>query len=688
VRSLRLCRRSKGEWVLGRVVFVALAMPPLEQLLTKLVILDHNVILWQSLIYGQPSVVAEVLRERNSPMSGDHICSESNLLVKRHPPDGLARRLAATFGILCAAALFPLIGGSAGASSLVSQTSLPGNCIPQFQVPVPVFGPAGAIPRVDAVSHNKITVTMKEIDQAVLPVGMQSLSVDGCPEPPITFQNTRVWAYEISDTKTGKILGPANWPAVTIEARRRHDSRVTYVNDLPSFDPHDPTGPGPVQGLLDVDQTLHWADPLETGCGMPLDCEGADKGNYCCNAYTGPQPVVPHQHGGEISTCYDGNADQWFTPDGRKGRHYCTDGNPPPGQDIYTYQNSQEPGTLWFHDHALGTTGDNVRAGLAGFYFLRDPSGEPKGLPSGPYEIEMAIQDRLFDTNSQLRNMPPASPHYHPFWAVNFTGDVATVNGAAWPYLKVEPRRYRFRILNGANGRRFDMHFGGAPVWQIGADDNYFDAPVLVNNRGCTGGTTCTTSDVSLTPGERADIIVDFTKLAAHTITVTNSYLSGSVLGLTDILQFKVVLSVKGRDHSCDPANPDPVSGFCARRTPMVRLTDQKGHVAPGVKVDRVREFVIHELNTVTSSGEGEVEEFVNNTYWNGLLSPSIRADFPKDGVSETPRVGSIRGVGLHQPRTSCERLWSHERASDAHPSGPVPGPQPTGYERGWARWL
>jgi hypothetical protein len=102
--------------------------------------------------------------------------------------------------------------GNASASSLVEQTNLPGNCIPQFKVALPVFGPAGSIPRVDTVSHKKITVTMKEIDQAVLPVGMQSLAGEGCPSPSITFKKTRVWAYEISDTKTRKILGRANWP--------------------------------------------------------------------------------------------------------------------------------------------------------------------------------------------------------------------------------------------------------------------------------------------------------------------------------------------------------------------------------------------------------------------------------------------------------------------------------------------
>src|SRR5262249_55548845 len=154
----------------------------------------------------------------------------------------------------------------------------------------------------------------------------------------------------------------------------------------------------------------------------------------------------------------------------------------------------------------------------------------------------------------------PYNPHIHPFWLVNFVGDVTTVNGAPWPYLKVEPRRYRFRILNGANGARYDLNFGdNVPVWQIGADDNYLDKPVRVNGTACAGTvagyTAC--SDVSLLPGERADIIVDFTGLAGQTITVTNGFLNQA-----EVMQFRVVLPLSGRDDSCDPANPNPINGF------------------------------------------------------------------------------------------------------------------------------
>jgi spore coat protein A, manganese oxidase len=177
-----------------------------------------------------------------------------------------------------------------------------------------------------------------------------------------------------------------------------------------------------------------------------------------------------HLHGAEIAAAYDGDPESWFTPNGLKGSDYHDIGNPGPGHAIYEYSNSQEAGTLWFHDHALGTTRLNVYAGLAGFYFLRDPDHEPQGYPSGAQEIEMAVQDRMFDKNSQayLLNQQPSINH--PFWAPGFEGDVATVNGAAFPYLDVEPRRYRFHILNGSLNRGYQFLFGGAPVYVIGAD--------------------------------------------------------------------------------------------------------------------------------------------------------------------------------------------------------------------------
>lgn len=512
---------------------------------------------------------------------------------------------------------------------LFPQTKLNTDCFRKFAVPLPVFGPAGSIPRVDAAAHPNLTVTMTEINQVVLPQG----SAPGCGAN-ITLGKTRVWAYETRDSNTGAVLGPAHWPAVTIVAQRGTTTRAEYVNALPSFNPASPTGPGLVQGVLPSDQTVHWADPLKSGCGMPMQ---NSSGTSACNQnYIGPVPATVHLHGAEIPAAYDGDPESWFTPTGLTGADYHTIGNPGPGKAIYEYPNSQEPGTLWFHDHALGITRLNVYAGLAGFYFLKDPANEPQGYPSGPYEIEMAVQDRMFDTHSQLY-LPTQQPTLnHPTWSPIFEGDVATVNGAAFPYLNVEPRRYRFHILNGSLNRGFSFVFGGAPVYLVGADDNYFDKPVpLSAAAGGAGG------GLPVSPGERADIIVDFSHYAGQTVELTNAQ-KGQDVQLSDIMQFRVSAPQKP-DTSCLPDSPNPSTGVCARKSALAHLTDGNGNVLPGVKIDRVRQLILYD--DVERSGTPvpkDINEYVNNTLWNGLESPSIARDFPSDGVSELPRVGSV----------------------------------------------
>ena len=518
-------------------------------------------------------------------------------------------------------------GSSTPGPTAVSQTKLDGSCIPKFAISLPVFGPAGSIPRVDAASNPNLTVTMMEINQQVLPQGSYAQCGAGVNVGP-----TRVWAYQTTDSTTGAVLGAARWPAVTIVAQRGTATRAQFVNQLPSFNPRNPTGPGLVQGELLFDQTVHWADPLKSGCGMPNMSTSAG----CMQNYVGPVPATVHLHGAEIPAAYDGDPESWFTPDGLKGSDYHSIANTAPGSAIFEYPNLQEPGTLWFHDHALGITRLNVYAGLAGFYFLKDPNSEPQGYPDGAHEIEMVVQDHMFDTNGQLY-LPQQQPSLnHPFWSPIFEGDVAVVNGAAFPYLNVEPRRYRLHILNGSLNRGYKFAFGNVPVYLIGADDNYFDKPVPFSPSSADAS-----QSLPVSPGERADIIVDFSNFAGQTIELKNTQ-AGQDVQLPDIMQFRVAASTSSPDTSCDPANPDTSAGLCARKSPLVHLTDGNGNVLSGVKIDKVRQLILYDY--VERSGgpvPTDIKELANNTTWNGLESPGIAHDFPSDGVSELPRVGS-----------------------------------------------
>ena len=198
------------------------------------------------------------------------------------------------------------------------------------------------------------------------------------------------------------------------------------------------------------------------------------------------------------------------------------------------YDNDQPAGTLWYHDHTLGMTRVNVYAGPAGFYLLRGGAFDtPPGALPGPapalgdaagtryYEIPLAIQDRSFRVDGSLFYPDsraffdgfegPYIPHsdVSPIWNPEFFGNAMLVNGNTWPALAVEPRRYRFRMLNGCNGRFLILKLvtgdpearPGTPVLQfvqIGAEGGFLPQPVALDQ-------------LLMGPAERADVIVDFT---------------------------------------------------------------------------------------------------------------------------------------------------------------------------------
>jgi spore coat protein A len=348
------------------------------------------------------------------------------------------------------------------------------------------------------------TITMSEFTQQVLPSNFKAGSNGG---------KTRVWGYNNS------------YPGPTIEAKRGFPFHVSYVNNLnsPLLLPY-----------LPIDQTLNWADPQ--GCNQNPSC--------AFQRYTGPVPTVAHFHGGEVPSAYDGGPNSWFTPGAAiKGSAYVT--------STFTYPNAQDASTFWYHDHTMGITRLNVYAGLAGFYLLRDPQNEPSNLPSGSYEREVVLQDRSFDTNGQLLYPDNGDdPYNHPFWVSMFMGDVAVVNGKAWPYLNVEPRRYRLRLLNGSNTRAYTLRLqtasgsAGPVFWQIGTDGGLLDTPIQA-------------SQITLAPGERADVIIDFAGKQGQSYFFKNSDSSRGSYGsdsLSELMKVNVSLPLNGTDASLNPS--------------------------------------------------------------------------------------------------------------------------------------
>jgi len=403
----------------------------------------------------------------------------------------------------------------------LNATTLPGGSldpksIPKYADPLvipPVMPPTANLPK--NIDYYEIAV--REFEQQIL------------PEP---LPATKVWSY-------GSVNHPGtfNFPSFTIEARVNQPVRVKWINDLKdeqdNFLPH----------LLPVDQTLHWANPA----GGP---GGTDTRTNHPEPYMGPVPMVPHVHGAHVPQESDGYPEAWWLPNANNippgyamhGSHYdqFDRSNTEPGSAVFQYPNDQRATTLWFHDHTLGMTRLNVYAGPAGFYLLR---GGPEDVPGnrlpGPapalgdlpgksyYEIPVVIQGRSFNEDGSL--FYPSSREFFdgysgpyipesdisPIWNPEFFANTVVVNGKTWPYLNVEPRRYRFRLLNGNDSRFLILKLVSDPLaerptepvlkfWQIGTEGGFLPEPVELRR-------------LLMGPAERADVIVDFTDLEPGT---------------------------------------------------------------------------------------------------------------------------------------------------------------------------
>ncbi|MDB4895127.1 MAG: Bilirubin oxidase [Firmicutes bacterium] len=318
------------------------------------------------------------------------------------------------------------------------------------------------------------------------------------------FPPTTVWGYE------------GTYPGPTIVVRRYRPITVQYENELP--DTH----------LFGVDTTIHGAEPFR------------------------PQVrTVVHLHDGDQPADADGHPDAWFTPGLRVTGPRFTTNN-------YRYPNRQRVTTMWYHDHAIGITRLNIYAGLAAFYLLEDEAEEQLGLPSGPFDIPLMFQDRTFTADGSLF-YPAAFPG-------DFFGNINLVNGKVWPFLAVEPRRYRFRLLNAANMRFYNLQLDPPlPMTQIAGDGGFLNRPVPLR-------------ELLLAPAERAEVIIDFTGRQGTTFTMTNNARTTYPNGTTPdantslVMQFRVARPPSGVDQSRIPE--DLPAGPFPRPSEVVKVRD------------------------------------------------------------------------------------------------------------------
>ena len=439
---------------------------------------------------------------------------------------------------------------------------------------------------------------------------------------------TRLWGYRASNIAAGsnRHLGGI------IVASRGTPVQITATNALP------PTH------ILPVDATI---------MGAPAAGQPANKATI-------------HLHGGFVPWISDGGPHSWFDPGGEYGESVELENEPEniykivnpslaEGQAEYFYPNNQGARLMWYHDHALGTTRLNAYAGLASAYVMTDDYERDLTIsynlpgPLDPRTHYLVFQDKTFvgantatldptwptimpnsrqgdlwyehvaaaGRGKKAAPVPPPEPSAMP----EFFGDTILVNGTVSPYLVVEQRQYRFRMLNACNSRFLnprlvyakakrgvdttepDLTNLGPGFIQIGTEGGFLPAPVMFNG--------LRQPQLLLAPAERADLIVDFRNVKAGQILIlysdapspfpmgdpANDYYPGngrtptSVPGFSPntrtLLQIRVVASTGAADPSITlpaAAMQNPLDGpFLVAQQPGVPTP-----VPPGVPVRRL----------------------------------------------------------------------------------------------------
>jgi spore coat protein A, manganese oxidase len=284
----------------------------------------------------------------------------------------------------------------------------------------------------------------------------------------------------------------------------------------------------------------------------------------------------------------------------------------------------------WYHDHRLERTAPNVWRGLAGMMIIDDEFEASLPLPTGSRDLPLLIADRSFDKGNQLTN--PFGPHAH---APNdgVVGKLALVNGVHLPYHRVDAARYRVRLLNAASFALYNLELSnGDGMTQIATESGLMPAPVA-RRRALIG------------PGERVELILDFTKLAGKRVVLQSRKRKGGggIASKTHdgpLLEFRV--GAKADDSTEVPGTLRPLPDWVAD--------------APG-QPDRKWEFTI---------SKGLIPTWLIN----GKTFDPARSDaFPKLGTTETWELHNRTAVAhlMHMHHTDWYMLSRNGKRPPAH---------------------
>ena len=384
-----------------------------------------------------------------------------------------------------------LRGARLMAAAAAGQSGLFGNLLAQQQHPAPPPKP-GSMPGMVYDDPGPAPATPTGPPRPWLHPERLERFVDPLPIPqPLQATETRPHPHQ---------------PGVQIPYRRIAMRKVEAKvhRDLPatSIWSYGSTAPGPtIEARKGQPLLIEWANNLPMQHFLPIDHGLCGAGKDLPEVRT-----AVHVHGACVPPESDGYPEDWQKP----------------GESLTAlYPMNQDAATLWYHDHAMGLERLNQYAGLFGFFLIRDEAEDALNLPRGKYEIPLAICDRFFYADGGLHYPDSGDPEAP--WIPEIYGDVILANGAIFPYLEVEPRLYRIRLLNSSNSRAYLFSLSnGHRFHQIGTDQGLLPTPVELK-------------DLMLSPAERADLLIDFSSLAGTEFTLQDQKLT--------IMQFRVGVS-------------------------------------------------------------------------------------------------------------------------------------------------
>jgi spore coat protein A len=367
-----------------------------------------------------------------------------------------------------------------------------------------------------------------------------------------------------------------------------------------------------------------------------------------------PVPVSTHLHGGRTPASSDGFPTDLILPRNRSSEehsphaHHANPHRPPGnnkagwsfhrGSKDYFYPLEQRAATLWYHDHRMDFTGPQIWRGLAGFHIVRDKEEDALPLPKGDKDVPLMICDRSFgedgsflypSLDSSLHGKPGVKEHYME----GVLGDTILVNGALWPFMEVSNTRYRFRILNASNARRYRLALepepsDGLPFVQVGSDGGLLGAPISHRT-------------ITIAPAERFDVVIDFSKYPLGTKLTLKNRLG---LGTTSrVMRFHVVR--KEKEQSTVPKRLSEMGEFKALGESNARLIRRKFYFTQDLHNGQLvwaingKVFDPSRINVRPKLGSSEIWEFFTDVHHPihlhlvhfKVLSRNGRRPLPKD---------------------------------------------------------